>query len=64
MSTSSLIKRLQDFIPGFVLLFALFLIMTDPFFIITNARNGIFDLYQRIKPREYIAAWLTFKGRR
>ena len=54
MSTSSLIKRLQDFIPGFVLLFALFLIMTDPFFIITNARNGIFDLYQRIKPREYI----------
>ena len=47
------VRRLQDLVPAIILLAALALNYLDPFFIITNIRNETFDLYQRIKPREY-----------
>ena len=47
------VRRLQDLVPAIILLAALTLNFLDPFFIITNIRNETFDLYQRIKPREY-----------
>jgi len=47
-------RQIQNIFPAFVLLFAFALNYYDPFFIITNLRNQTFDLYQRIKPREYI----------
>lgn len=47
-------RRLQNAIPTIVLLAAFALNYYDPLLIITNTQNSIFDLYQRIKPREYI----------
>ncbi len=47
-------RQIQNIIPALVLLLAFALNYYDPFFIITNLRNQTFDLYQRIKPREYI----------
>ncbi|MFZ5932099.1 MAG: CHASE2 domain-containing protein [Pseudomonadota bacterium] len=47
-------RQLQNLIPAIVLLLSFALNYYDPLFIITNLRNQTFDLYQRIKPREYI----------
>lgn len=47
-------RRMRDIVPALVLLLAFSLNYLDPFFVITNMRNQVFDLYQRIKPRDYI----------
>lgn len=47
-------RQAQNIIPALVLLFSFALNYYDPYFIITNLRNQTFDLYQRIKPRDYV----------
>jgi len=54
MLIRKIVRQLQNLIPAIVLLLSFALNYYDPFFIITNLRNQTFDLYQRIKPREYI----------
>lgn len=54
MLMQRIVRQLQNLIPAIVLLLSFALNYYDPFFIITNLRNQTFDLYQRIKPREYI----------
>ncbi|MDO9459531.1 MAG: adenylate/guanylate cyclase domain-containing protein [Alphaproteobacteria bacterium] len=54
MQMQRIARHIQNIIPALVLLLAFGLNYYDPFFIITNLRNQTFDLYQRIKPREYV----------
>ena len=54
MSIGKLIRRAQDLFPALVMVLAIGLTYLDPYFIISNSRNSVFDLYQRIKPREYV----------
>lgn len=54
MLIQRIVRQIQNLIPAIVLLLSFALNYYDPLFIITNIRNQTFDLYQRIKPREYI----------
>ncbi len=54
MLMRQLTRRIPDIVPALVLLLAFGLNYFDPYFIITGLRNQTFDLYQRIKPREYV----------